>query len=284
MDRRNLVSSEWLHAHLEAPDVVVVDASWYLPNQNRDGHAEYLEAHIPGAVFFDIDAISDTSSNLPHMLPPAHVFSSHMRKLGIGDGQTIVVYDGAGLFSAARAWWMFRIMGVARVFVLDGGLPKWRAEKRPLEDGAVSRPDRHFSARLNHAMVRDVDDIRAIVTKGGAQIADARSRPRFDAVEKEPRPGLRSGHIPGSACVHYASLLDSNGCLKASAELEQTFRAAGIDPARPIVTTCGSGVTAAILSLALDEIGARKTSLYDGSWTEWGGLPDTPVATGNSAA
>lgn len=280
MNRRNLVSTQWLHDHLDAPDVTVIDATWYLPTVDRDGHAEYLDGHIPGAIYFDIDAISDKTSDLPHMLPPAHVFSSQVRKLGIGDGQTLVVYDGQGLFSAARVWWMFRIMGVERVFVLDGGLPKWNAEERRLDPGNVLRPERHFTARLNHAMVRDADDIRRIVDKGGVQVADARSKPRFDAVEPEPRPGLRSGHIPGSACVHYASLLDGNGCMKDNDALRATFTDAGIDPARPIVTTCGSGVTAAILSLALDEIGARDTALYDGSWTEWGGLADTPVATG----
>lgn len=280
MKRRNLVTTEWLNDHLDAPDIVVVDATWFLPNVDRDGHAEYLEAHIPGALYFDIDAVSDTTSELPHMLPPAHVFSSQMRRLGIGDGQTIVVYDGQGLFSAARVWWMFRIMGVNRVFVLDGGLPKWRRENRPLESGEVRRPERHFTARLNHAMVRDIDDMRAIVKSGNTQIADARSRPRFDAVEPEPRPGLRSGHMPGAACVHYASLLDDDGCVKDNAALAAAMGAAGIDINRPIVTTCGSGVTAAIVSLALDELGARDVALYDGSWTEWGGLADTPVETG----
>ncbi|PTW61102.1 thiosulfate/3-mercaptopyruvate sulfurtransferase [Breoghania corrubedonensis] len=275
MDRRNLVSTDWLQDHLHAPDVVVLDGSWHMPAENRDPKREYLDAHIPGALFFDIDAIADTSSDLPHMLPSAAAFSSMMRKMGIGDGQTIVAYDSLGLISA-RVWWMFKAMGAEHVYVLDGGLPKWQAEDRPLETGEVSRPERHFTARLNHAVLRDIDDMR-IASANGTQIVDARSRARFDAQEPEPRPGLRGGHIPGSINVHYKGLLESENRLKPTEGLAAVFREAGVDPAQQVITTCGSGVTAAILALALDEIGARHVAVYDGSWTEWGGDPDTPI-------
>ncbi|MEI2386134.1 3-mercaptopyruvate sulfurtransferase [Breoghania sp. JC706] len=276
MDRRNLVSTEWLQEHLDAPDVVVLDGSLYMAVDGRDPNSEYLEAHIPGALFFDINAIADTASDLPHMLPSPAAFSSMMRKMGIGDGQTVVAYDGAGLYSAARVWWMFKAMGAEHVHVLDGGLPKWRAEGRPLESGPVTRRERHFTARLNHEALCDLDDMRR-ASASGAQIADARSSARFNAEEPEPRPGLRGGHIPGSVCIHYASLLDSDSLMKPTETLAAIFKDAGIDPSRPVITTCGSGVTAAILALALDEIGARQVAVYDGSWTEWGGRSDTPV-------
>jgi len=277
----NLVSTDWLHENLEQPDLVVVDGSWYLPQAKRDPKAEYHKQHIPGAVFFDIDAIADPSSDLPHMLASTIAFSSAMRKLGIGDGQRIVVYDGMGIMSAPRVWWNFKTMGVNDVAVLDGGLPKWIAEGRPIDDHPVKRPDRHFTARLDHSAVSDLQDILNLTKQSHAQIADARSAGRYTGEEPEPREGMRSGHIPGSACVHYASLLNG-GQLRGEADLRSAFENAGVDLSRPVTTTCGSGITAAILTLALTTLGHRKLSLYDGSWTEWGGRTDTPVTAGDN--
>ncbi len=279
MTGENLVSTDWLERHLSAPDVVAVDASWYLPTDNRDPHAEYLERHVPGAVFFDIDKIADQSSDLPHMLPRPEAFSSAMRKMGIGDGQRIVVYDGAGMYSAPRVWWTFRTMGVSDVAVLDGGLPRWISEDRPLEDGAVHRPERHFTARLNHGAVRDLDDVRRLLNTGGAQIVDARSAERFRGAAPEPRPGLRAGHMPGSLNLPFDAILQ-DGAMIGSDALKAAFEGAGVDLAKPIVTTCGSGVTAALLALALAQLGHRKVSVYDGSWSEWGGRDDVPVESG----
>ncbi|MDJ0929721.1 3-mercaptopyruvate sulfurtransferase [Breoghania sp.] len=276
MDRRNIVTTEWLQDHLDAPDVVILDGSWYMPADNRDPRKEHFEAHIPGSLYFDIDAIADTTSDLPHMLPTPDAFSSMMRKMGIGDGQTVVVYDGTGLYSGARVWWTFKVMGVDHVYVLEGGLPKWKTEVRSIVSGPVSRPECHFTARFNHARVRDIDDMRQ-ASKNGVQIADARSLGRFNATEPEPRPGLRNGHIPGSVCVPYATVLENGSTLKSVDEITAAFREAGIDPTKPVITTCGSGVTASILAFALDEIGARHVAVYDGSWTEWGGAEDTPV-------
>jgi thiosulfate/3-mercaptopyruvate sulfurtransferase len=273
-----LVSTRWLADHLSAPDVVVVDGSLYLPTQQRDGYAEYLAEHIPGAVFFDIDRIADTASDLPHMLPRPEQFSSAVRKLGIGDGQRIVVYDGAGMFSAARVWWTFRIMGARDVVVLDGGLPKWKSEGLPLEDGPVSRSERHFTARLDHGAVRDIGQIRDLLDTGAEQILDARSAERFAGRAPEPRQGLRSGHMPGSLNLPYSELLNENGTLKDDEALAAAFSEAGVDLRRPVVTTCGSGVTAAILTLGLTILGHRRNALYDGSWTEWGSRKDTPVS------
>ncbi|NBN62418.1 3-mercaptopyruvate sulfurtransferase [Pannonibacter tanglangensis] len=275
-----LVSTDWLAAHLTAPDVLVLDASLHLPGSGRDANAEYLQEHIPGAVRFDIDAISDKTNPLPHMLPAPHVFSSMMRKLGIGDGMTLVVYDSLGLFSAARGWWMLKTMGAARVFVLDGGLPKWKAEGRPVEDGAVRRPERHFTARLNHGAVTDLADMRRIVESGARQVVDARSAERFAGTAPEPRPGLRSGHMPGALNTPIARFLNADGTVKDEAGLRAVFAEAGVDLARPVTTSCGSGVTAAVVTLALTLLGHRDLSLYDGSWSEWGGLPDAPVVTG----
>lgn len=282
-DQRLLVSAEWLERHLEAPDLVVLDASWYLPAAARDPYREYLEAHIPGALFFDIDEICDETSELPHMLPSPVKFSSRVRRMGVGDGKRLVVYDGAGMFSAARVWWTFRVMGHEDVAVLDGGLPKWRAENRPLQEGPVAAQERHFTARRNAGMVREVDEIIAIVEGrdgAGTQIVDARSPARFRGEAAEPRPGLRPGRMPGARNVPYRTLLNADGTFKSAADIRQTFAAAGVDLTRPIVTSCGSGVTAAILSLALELIGHHDTALYDGSWSEWGGRDDLPVETG----
>ena len=279
-ERRWLVDTEWLAARLEAPDIVVVDGSWHLPAAGRDAHAEYLEAHIPGAVFFDIDDIADKSTGLPHMLPSPEAFASRMRKLGIGDGKRVVVYDSVGLFSAPRVWWTFRVMGHNDVVVLDGGLPKWQAEGRPLESGPVRGQERHFTARRHAGMVADLDDVRRAVASGEAEIVDARSAERFEGRAPEPRPGLKSGHIPGSRNLPYARLLTPDGRLKPREELEAVFAQAGLDLSRPVITSCGSGVSAAILSLALAELGHRRSAVYDGSWAEWGGRDDTPIATG----
>ncbi|MEL6600429.1 MAG: 3-mercaptopyruvate sulfurtransferase, partial [Pseudomonadota bacterium] len=279
-DPQELVSTEWLEAHLNAPDLRILDASWYLPAEGRDAKAEYLAGHIPGARFFDIDEISDTNSSLPHMAPPVEKFISRMRAMGIGDGHRVVVYDGAGIFSAARVWWLFRHMGKTDVAVLDGGLPKWVAEGRYVEDLEPILRDRHFTARRNATLVRDVTQVAAQAKLRQEQIIDARSPTRFRGEEPEARPGLRSGHIPGSLNVHYRSLLTDEGTMKPAAELEKVFLDAGVDLAKPVITTCGSGVTAAILSLALERIGHRKHALYDGSWAEWGMYGDLKVAQG----
>jgi thiosulfate/3-mercaptopyruvate sulfurtransferase len=277
----DIVSTEWLHAHLGSPDIAIIDASWHMPAAKRDARAEFLEGHIPGAQFFDIDALSDTESKLPHMLPSPEKFSSAMRKLGIGDGKRVIAYDAAGLFSAARAWWMFKVFGHEDVAVLDGGLPKWKAESRELEDGPAPKPqERHFTARHRAMMVRDMKQVAAALTTGAAQIADARSGTRFRGEEVEPRPGVRAGHMPGAKNVHYAMLLNPDGTVKQPAEIEAAFRSAGIDLSKPVITSCGSGITAAILTLGLTLAGARHHALYDGSWTEWGGTPDNPVTTG----
>jgi len=279
-DANTLVSTEWLAAHLSAPDLRVVDASWYLPDAERDPAAEYRAVHIPGAVYFDIDKISDTQSPLPHMLPTPEKFASCVRKLGLGDGNRIVVYDGAGIFSAARVWWMFLVMGHDDVAVLDGGLPKWLSEDRPVEDIPPRPQERHFTARVNTLMLRDAEQVRANLQGMTEQIADARGPGRFSGAQKESRPGLRSGHIPGSCNVHYAQLFNADGTLLDNDALRTKFIEAGIDPAGPVITSCGSGVTAAILQLALRRLGNRHVAMFDGSWVEWGSREDLPIETG----
>ncbi|MGE0613260.1 MAG: 3-mercaptopyruvate sulfurtransferase [Hyphomicrobiales bacterium] len=275
-----LVETAWLADHMNAPGLVILDGSWHLPTVKRDAHEEYLQEHIPGALFFNIDEISDTSNPLPHMLPSAEKFASRMRDMGIGDGMDIVVYDSYGMFSAARVWWTFRVMGVETVRVLNGGLRKWKAEGRPLEDGpSPKRTARHFTARRNAELVRDRDEVLAYSNGGGAQIVDARSAARFAGKAPEPRPGLRSGHIPGSFNVPYDLLLQPDGGFKPARELQKVFEQAGVDVSKPVVNTCGSGVTASILSLALAMIGNRNAAVYDGSWSEWGADDKLPVVT-----
>ncbi len=276
-----LVSTDWLARHLDAPDVRVVDCTYILPPTTRDARREYEQRHIPGAVFFDIDDIADSDSPLPHMLPSAEKFSSRVRKLGLGDGSRIVVYDTHGLMSAARAWWMFRVFGHGDVAVLDGGLPKWLKEGRPVEDTPPMPRDRHFTARTNRILVRDLDQVRAALDRKREQVVDARSAGRFRGVDPEPRPGLRGGHMPGALNVPYTSLLDpETKTFLPAEELARVFRRAGVDLRRPIVTSCGSGVTACVVALGLYLLGRDDVAVYDGSWTEWGGRADTPVATG----
>jgi thiosulfate/3-mercaptopyruvate sulfurtransferase len=279
-DPKTLVSTAWLAAHLRDPDLRILDASWYLPDAGRDPKAEYRAAHVPGARFFDIDEISDTRSGLPHMAPPPEKFISRMRAMGVGDGHQVVIYDGAGLFSAARVWWTFRLMGKTDVAVLNGGLPKWLAEGRPVEDMAPTLRDRHMTVQRQAGLVKDVTQVAAAAKLGDYTILDARSPGRFRGEEPEPRAGLRSGHIPGSVNVHYRTLLNDDGTMKNEADLRAVLAAAGADLTRPVITSCGSGVTAAIINLALERIGKRDHALYDGSWAEWGMYGDLKVAKG----
>ena len=281
-DPSTLVSTEWLAAHLKDPDLRILDGSWYLPGADRDARAEYAAAHIPGARYFDIDEISDHRSEMPHMAPPVEKFMSRMRAMGVGDGHQVVVYDGAGLFSAARVWWLFRLMGKTDVAVLDGGFPKWQAEGRPVEDMPPVIRDRHMTVSRQNHLVRDVTQVARAAKLGDHTIIDARGAPRFRGEAAEPRPGLRAGHIPGSVNVPYTDLLNADGTMKAPPALQKVFADAGADLTKPAITTCGSGVTAAILSLALERIGKTDHSLYDGSWSEWGMYDDLPIATGEA--
>jgi thiosulfate/3-mercaptopyruvate sulfurtransferase len=276
---RWLKSTDWLAQHLHDRDVVAVDGSYFLPTQKCDAHAEYDSGHIPGAVFFDIEAVCDDSTELPHMLPGNNLFSEAVGALGIGDGDTIVVYDSQGLYSAARVWWTFRVFGAEKVFILDGGLPKWKAEGRPIETGETKRPPKQFHADMNVGAVAMLADVRMALSDGSAQIVDARSAARFAGTAPEPRPGLRSGHMPGSFNVPFEGVLE-NGRLVSRERIEQAFTAAGVDLDKPIITSCGSGVTAAILTLALESVGRPPKGLYDGSWSEWGSRPDLPVERG----
>jgi thiosulfate/3-mercaptopyruvate sulfurtransferase len=276
-----LVSTEWLAAHLNDPHVRVLDASYHLPHLKRDARAEYAAAHIPGAIFFDVDGISDHSSSLPHMLPKEANFAAAVGALGIGNDDFVVAYDSYGLMSAARAWWMLRAFGHDRVAVLDGGLPKWRREGRPVDDRAVTPQPKSFAARFRPELVRSKDAVLANLKSHAAQVLDARSAGRFRGTDPEPRAGLRGGRIPGSCNLPYNLLVDKESLTVLPAPvLEAKFSEAGIDPAKPVITSCGSGVTACVLALGLYLIGAEKVAVYDGSWSEWGLPGETPVETG----
>jgi thiosulfate/3-mercaptopyruvate sulfurtransferase len=276
-----LVSTEWLAAHLAEPDVRVLDGSWHMPQARRDAYPEFVKAHIPGAAFFNIDAIADQSTSLPHMLPSADAFAKAVGILGVGDGDRVVVYDTIGVVSAARVWWTFRVFGHDSVAVLDGGLPRWRAEGRPVASEEAMPEPRRFTAHVRHELVRRFDQLQRNMVSRREQLLDARSRGRFAGTEPEPRAGLRGGHIPGSLNLPYTALHAAGGqTLLAPEALREAFEGAGVDLGRPVVTTCGSGITACVLALGLHLAGHRNVAVYDGSWTEWGGRNDAPVEDG----
>ena len=279
-----VVSTSWLAEHIADPDLRILDASWHMPNSNRDAKAEFELEHIPQARFFDIDDISDHRSELPHTVPPVEKFMSRIRALGIGDGHKVVIYDSHGIFSAARVWWLFRLMGQFNVAVLDGGLPKWKAEGHHITNEPPIIRDRHMTVHRQHHMVRDVTEVARASKLRDYEIIDARGAKRFRGEVEEPRKGLRAGHIPGSRNVPFSSLLLENGTLRNPDDLRHTFEQAGVDLDKPVITTCGSGVTAAILCLALEHLGKTDHSLYDGSWSEWGMYADLPISTGETDA
>jgi len=282
VNANSLVSTEWLAEHASAPDVRIVDASWHMPAAGRDPRAEYEAEHIPGAVFFDVDEIADTDNPLPHMVPSPEKFSSRMRRLGLGDGNRIVVYDSHGLMTAARAWWLIRLFGHQDVAILDGGLPKWKAEGRPLSDDLIKPAERHFTSRVNGFMLREKDQILRNVSSAREQVLDARSAGRFDASEPEPREGLRSGHMPGAFSLPFNQLVNpEDGTVRSAEEIKTEFENSGIDLKQPIVTSCGSGVTACVLAFGLHLLGHHRVAVYDGSWTEWALDENMPVVTGS---
>lgn len=265
-----LVSTDWLAKHSQDPDLRILDASWYLPGENRNPLEEYSRSHIPGARFFDIDEIADKDSHLPHMVPSQELFAARVRKMGIGNGHQIVVYDTAGIFSSPRVWWLFKLMGHKDIAVLDGGFPKWLEEGREVEDIPPQVNERHYYSRKQAQLVKSRDEVQKASSEGSPQILDARPKTRFMGLLPEPRPGLRSGNIPNSINLPYTNLLNENGTMKEKQDLLKEFKSSGLDLDKPVITSCGSGITASILFLALDIIGHRNISLYDGSWVEWG--------------
>ncbi len=269
-DFKNIVSTNWLEQHLEAPDIRIIDSSWYFPQEKRNAEQEFLECHIPGASFFDIDKIKDKDNDLPHMLPPSEMFNSTVRKLGIGDGHKVVIYDALGMRSAARLWWMFKVFGYSDVVVLDGGFPKWVKENRSTTAEITEKETRHLTIYEDKSLVADRDDVLRATKLNHCSIIDARSEGRFMGTAPEPRSGLRSGYIENSINVPYETLLNEDFTFKSKREIIDIFSKKGVVFNNYIITTCGSGVTAAVLYLALDEIGCSKISLYDGSWAEWG--------------
>lgn len=278
-EQARLVTAEWLAGEIDKPDVVVVDASWHMPTEKRNGHAEFLAGHIPGAVFFDQDKIVDPESDLPHTLPSAEDFAAAVGKLGIAADKRIVVYDAHGIQTAPRVWWMLRLFGAEDVAVLDGGYPAWIAGERPVETGESTRLGTHFAATPKLDAVADVEQVKQALDRGSAtQVVDARPSSRFKGLVAEPRPGLRSGHMPGAISVPMTELVE-NGTFKDDTDLKAVFAEAGVHLDRPVITTCGSGVTAAVLAFGLTRLGVEDVKLYDGSWSEWGARADLPVET-----